>query len=284
MASSKKVSPSSTPEQFRLLWHFIHQRHLAYVHRSGLSSGLPTTPPTDRILREYRFTNLNRELDRGTKELAILYDKVARQYLPFFVLVSRVINLPAAMREYWPALVPRYDPEHMRFLMQRRLDNKEPIRSNAYMMTTHGSDVPWPVFYAESVFYEADQRRAEYCGIHQQPTTCAEYASRLMKLRGVGSFLAGQIVADIKHQVPWLMLASDTNTFALPGPGSKRGARWLSSTDWHTTVIQVRDMANDTLETDEAAYRVDAQDAQNILCEFDKYMRVRSGGTYTRRL
>ena len=46
----------------------------------------------------------------------------------------------------------------------------------------------------------------------------------------------------------------------------------------------VRDWANEILGSMHAAYSLDAQDAQNVLCEFEKYMRVASGGKYNRKL
>jgi hypothetical protein len=259
------------------LAHFIQQRHIAFLWRKRGGDA-----PTDPILRTYRFCNLSRSLDTGTKALWLQYRKVPVRHLPFATLVARCINLPDAVAEYLPACVPEYSADLLVQKMNLRLHSGKSIRGNAYMATTHGQSVPWVDFYAHGVFQQAWDNR-ELLGT---PTrTLQEYCSVLTAQHGIGEFIAGQIIADLKYHLPWMMVLPDLDEFCVPGPGSKRGYALLNSQrTWHETVRIVMQWANAILAEMHAPYSVDAQDAQNILCEFDKYIRVSSGGVYRRKL
>lgn len=284
MSYHHTAAPGTGKDRFHWLVHFVEQRHQAYLYRVGQSH----TPPTDPTICTYRFTNLKRSLDRGTIEIIDWLKGMPRASLPFYVLVARIINKAEILREYEPALSRGYDEYRFLQLMNRRLERHQPIRSNAYMMTTHGAATPWPVFYASGVIANAWRQRYDWMWEGGLPeVTCAAYAERLSRMHGVGSFLAGQIVADLKLLSTALTHAADHETFCAPGPGSKRGVKhldWVDERTWEDKVARVHAIVNATLTNMKARYRVDRQDAQNVLCEFDKYMRVQQGQPYRRRL
>jgi hypothetical protein len=114
--------------------------------------------------------------------------------------------------------------------------------------------------------------------------TLATVHNALTKYIGLGSFLAAQVIADLKYVAP-LRDAADWHTWAASGPGSKRGlnrvyeyavdspmpeARWLDHLqNLHKHIeplVKKADMP-----------RLHAQDLQNCLCEWDKYERTRLG-------
>jgi hypothetical protein len=263
------------------LAHFIQQRHTAYLWRKH---GGPA--PTDDILRMYRFCNLKRTLDAGTIALFKLYRDVPLGALPHVVLVARCVNhadtVHALLSVGAVGSPIGYVAQRAQDVLDARLQLRLPIRSQAYMATTHGHATPWAEFYAHQVWEDAWTNRHI---LNKPAGSLSLYAKRLRKLHGIGSFIGGQIIADLKEHMPWMMQLPDLDDFAVPGPGSKRGAALLNSDlTWHATVIQVRDWANKILASMGASYSVDAQDAQNILCEFEKYMRVVNGGTYKRKL
>jgi hypothetical protein len=98
-------------------------------------------------------------------------------------------------------------------------------------------------------------------------------------LKGSG-FLAAQIIADLKY-TPRLSEAVDWETWCSPGPGSMRGLNRLTGTvltkRWDPG--QFRQAITDLRKiVFQEVMSMDAQDMQNCLCEYDKYVRAKEGG------
>jgi hypothetical protein len=121
--------------------------------------------------------------------------------------------------------------------------------------------------------------------------TLADYADRLVECHGIGTFLAGQNVRYMKLAPP-LDQAPDRDTFVVPGPGSERGlnrlygrpltARWPLPL-FGAAVEAFRARLNEGLAV-AGIEPVDAQDAQNVLCESDKLFRaIEKGGKPSRK-
>jgi hypothetical protein len=118
---------------------------------------------------------------------------------------------------------------------------------------------------------------------HNYPATLAEHANKLMRIEGVSTFMAGQVIADLKNTPAHpLYTASDWWSFALPGPGSRRGMDWLcgekvSEAEWHNGLASLQDkLYND-------GWHLCRQDIQNCLCEYDKWERVSNGTGRSKR-
>jgi hypothetical protein len=95
--------------------------------------------------------------------------------------------------------------------------------------------------------------------------------------------MAGQIIADLKNTYGHpLYVAPDKATWSCPGPGSLRGLGWINhgSNDpiprghYHGMMELIRHEMYDNMGLE---IPMDNQDLQNCLCEFDKYMRVKTG-------
>jgi hypothetical protein len=199
----------------------------------------------------------------------------------FAVTAARCINEPAAWIELG-MLVP-FDPEHCRKVLEaREARNETNFRNAAYKVPIPPNKGDSTIrFLFEDVltplWHDRESLRP------QAGETLAAYSDRLREQYRIGPFLAGQIVADLKH-VPPLESASDWWDFAVPGPGSERGlnrlckrpvnATW-SEPVWLATLLRLRD---ETLAAANIA-PLDAQNTQNIACrEFDKYERAREKG------
>ena len=105
-----------------------------------------------------------------------------------------------------------------------------------------------------------------------------------------GGFMSGQVIADLKFVEP-LRSASDWMSFAVSGPGSRRGlnrilgrplnAPW-SETAWRTAFDRLRAAIAPDLERF-GLRDLSASDLQSCLCETDKMERVRLGEGKPRR-
>lgn len=129
------------------------------------------------------------------------------------------------------------------------------------------------------------------------PTSMEQTAERLNSLRGVGSFISGQVVADLRHvlgatESGWW---ADRMTWAPPGPGSSRGMKYL------TGAASAQDMAGRGNDLSAKQFitalrelvvlaqehpkvgpifrerKLEAHDIQNTLCETSKFIRVKYG-------
>ena len=150
------------------------------------------------------------------------------------------------------------------------------------MIGTQGNAKDKPLFIAENVLQPLWDRRKELRP--RKGMTLEEFARPIIETKNQGTFMVGQIVADIKYADPHLSLASDWHTWTVSGPGSRRGLNRIMGRQldkgWRDE--DFTDMVNSLREQVNAAIppwmpAIHAQDIQNCLCEFDKYERVRLG-------
>lgn len=102
-------------------------------------------------------------------------------------------------------------------------------------------------------------------------------------LVGWGPFMAGQVVADLRH-TRYLWDAPDVGKWAPVGPGSARGLNRLagrpvgqsvSQSQGLEEMLQLQAVVN--ASTAEWVPEIELHDIQNVLCETDKYLRVKAG-------
>jgi 5-hmdU DNA kinase, helical domain len=109
---------------------------------------------------------------------------------------------------------------------------------------------------------------------------------------GLGSFMRGQIVADLKY-VEFLRDVRDWWMWATPGPGSLRGLNivlgrhmmepWGPKGTWLAELIKLSDAIAPELENIGIG-RLHNQDLQNCLCEFFKYTKTARGAGRPRQV
>jgi len=102
---------------------------------------------------------------------------------------------------------------------------------------------------------------------------------------GIGSFLAGQIVADLAH-LPSGRAWPDAATWAPLGPGSARGINRLrgipkdkavTQNDFECLLHELISALRPRIAGIWEDRQLQAMDVQNCLCEFDKYRRLQLG-------
>lgn len=129
------------------------------------------------------------------------------------------------------------------------------------------------------------------------PSSMQETAKNLERLRGVGSFISGQVVADLR----WVLgdvdhgWWADRMTWAPPGPGSSRGMKYLlgiaspadmcgrgkdlSEKQFLPALRDLVDLAqrHPKVKVVFSDRGLEAHDIQNTLCELGKFIRVKYG-------
>lgn len=259
-----------------MLAYWIEEREKI---RHKKEAGVKPPWTEDPILRAYRFCNVHREDDRVTRWITKNWRNLhlTDPYLWHAMLVARFINWPDTLTEMgYPEPWNKRRLEASRKLTARQLRGDK-VFTGAYIVSTNGVHMN-KVTYVLTLF-----ERAWGVGQVPKPKTLEGFYYWLAGIKGIGSFMAAQIIADLKY-TPALLYAPDWKDWCAPGPGSQRGLNRVLGLplvkQWKPDpfIEQLRALRREL--TEQYVPQVDLddlQDLQNCLCEFDKYSRVLHG-------
>lgn len=234
------------------------------------------TPFTrDPILAKYRFCNCRREDDRVTLWIAKNWRHYDDPNVWHAMVVARFINWPPTLEycgypEPWPK-------KRVAFTAKLKEMEKAGARifTGAYIVSTNGATGS----KVDHVLRLFDRAWDELHPAIQKQQTCQGVYAALRCVNGIGSFMAAQVVADLKY-TNQLDDCVDWMDFVAPGPGSQRGlnrilgygvmSQW-NNENFAKALIKLR---QDATKVYSFIGSLHLQDLQNCLCEFDKYERV----------
>lgn len=250
----------------------------------------------DPILQTTRFTNVRRMDDKVSRWLIdwwprwvgsdMSYTRAQLAQLAAAVALGRLVNWPDSLGACYPSRFTYWQPERVRKVLRAQRERGEKVFTGAYIINggKGGNKI-------DTIIAQVDAVR-----------TCAAFdgfinfnsfevmCDNLQDVGGIGSFMAGQMAADLRWFVgdQW----EDRKKWAPMGPGSTRGAAWLVGRDAANPFK--RSEENKFLEVIEALFdagaefpvlskifadrQLEAMDLQNTLCELSKYVRVSLGG------
>lgn len=270
-------------EKLDLLLFWIEERYAIFA-RKELRHEAPWT--TDPILSSYRFCNVHRENDRVTRWIAKYWrDEGGRFHgdpdLWFALVVARLFNNPLTLDWISSDVLP-FEPQKMRTKIYGIRAKSMTVFNAAYIVSTNGHAMDKVDYVIDRLLTPLWKARARLRPSSKD--TLAGWSDLLQEYDGFAGFMAGQVVADLKYVAP-LSNADDWVTFAVSGPGSRRGlnrmvgnaleAGWKEKV-WKSTLLELLERVNGRLPS--FIPRLHAQDMQNCLCEFDKYCRALDGG------
>lgn len=265
---------------------FIQERERIRVLRT---SGKPWPWTEDDILQDYRFTNIHREDDTVSQH----YQKVVRNRYMEDPLV-----LPATVAYRWFNRPSSCDA----LFSGNRSVFENYIASRNYRILEESIKTLSPPYVTGSYIINGKPGLPKELGVLcyiddwckkewynqwmnwlENPPLLSE-VSDWISAEGLGSFMKGQIVADLKY-VPFMQKAKDWWNWATPGPGSLKGLNIVLDRDmnapwpkgeWLVQLMRLNDMVTPKLEK-AGIGRLHNQDLQNCLCEFSKYTKVARG-------
>lgn len=256
--------------------------------RTLKEAGFPKPWTKDPLLQQYSFTNVHREHDKQSRLIAKGWRKpyAKEPDLWFAMFVARLVN-------WWPTLtelkfpVP-WDPKEFTSVLNAQASAGVKVFSGAYIinqMIKGGTGMPKGEYLAQFVLDPLWAAREKLRP--RKGDTLEAICERFIQFKGVGGFIAAQVIADLKYVKP-LSEASDWGTWAASGPGSRRGLNLALGRErdtgweegaWLAALQDLRVQFN--IKVAVASLQVHAQDMQNVLCEWGgKYKRGYSRTRY----
>lgn len=289
------------PERIGEWAYWIVERERMRVKRAT-GSGHPYSK--DPVMAGTRWCNVRRMDDKVSQWLMMKWYPAAsvaedlRRLRPEQIvaaaLAARMINRPETLYEITDGKrFSKFNYERFRAAMYDVKVRGESVFTNAYIING-ASGGPKIEQVLNAIQQCVDSYRVHrYLDIYSMRAT----AEALHKLPGVGSFIAGQVVADLR----WVLNGydgfwKDRMLWAPPGPGSSKGMKYLLG------LATVEDMAGRGQDMRSAQFlkylpalielaqlhpkvgpvfedrKLEAHDIQNTLCELSKYVRVKHGG------
>lgn len=264
-------------------FYWINERHSIYQKRR---LGQPWPWTQDRILQEYRFCNVFRELDTVTQWVAQAVRPIRHaDHLWHMLLTARFINWPDTLAEimqkgaWYPA--GEYHWQTIANVMHARAARGEQVWTNAYTVSTNGVKRNKPDYICDHVLGGAWAKRDTLAAAAH--TTLEDFCKAAQQVDGIGGFMAYEVACDLRWCPGWLNTAADIHTWANPGPGAKRGLNRIFGRplDKGMTVEQANvemryllDMS--LLFLGDHVPVLEMRDIEHSLCETDKYLRVQN--------
>lgn len=263
--------------------------------RKNRERGGPPPWTTDPILARHRFCNVYREHDRVTKwvarnvrapgEWTFQTDQDFLQWIALARLINEPPTLEALINEgLFRSPIPWKEIAYVVRKLQE--DPKRRVFGNAYMVPSR-NDADTQVFGDGKIAFIC--RVCSSLKMPEDTSTRQAFHADLESQYGMGSFLAGQVVADAARTT-LLRGATDGQTWAPVGPGAMRGMQIYLHERYQTPVNLYGSISKGRyLEIGKEIMSLlprrmveelglDMHDvASNIMCESSKYWQLKNG-------
>jgi len=267
IAEVKKLTP------LEIFDYWVSERQEIYLKRLNAVSK-PWTD--DEILMKFKFCNVLRINDRVSQWLLENWYQPNFDHanMPTAVTLARQLNNTESLADV--GFPKKWSPAAVQKILDKRVVNGLKNFAAAYMITgTLGGTKIEQVVHKVVTPIHAD--RSKLIDRSSMKTTW----ENLLPYAGFSSFIAGQVVADLRWtvDVEW----PDKDEWAPMGPGSKRGMNRIlgrklgapiSKGEFQKELAKLIDRVRSSrnwLQLPEAI------DVQNCLCETDKYLRTLNG-------
>lgn len=269
-------------------FNFMVERHNIYL--LSKVEKLPKPWTQDKILQNYKFCNVYRELDSVTiwsKEH--IRDRWSKcPYLWFALCVLRRINWPETLEDLDDLLI-YWDPAEAEAILNYRKDNKKKIYNGSYMLTTGGKAVPKNYHTCFNILNQLWEKRFEITKRLRECQTLQE-AFEIFRAGHVGfsDFIAYEVVTDLRH-TSYLKNATDIYTWANAGPGAIRGLNRITGRKITSKINSLQAckemqylLQESELYLPDHMPRLEMREIEHTLCEFDKYERIKTDKSFLR--
>lgn len=269
-------------------FYFISERESIRQRRAA---GLPPPWTNDEILAKHRFTNVRREQDAVT----IWIRKNIREpfadhpLLWWMCCAARQFNLPESLEELisagaWPNNLS-FQPAQMTEVLEGRRARKARWHTGVYILPPPSRRSEWGTWtkarYLSEVVLGRLWEDRELLTPRIGSTLKTTY-DVIIPYRGWGDFLIFQAITDMAHCENLLAHASDRNTWAVAGPGTRRGLNRIFERPVNliipkTQILFELRLLRRITERKLGDNAIELADVCSCLCEVDKLCRLREG-------
>ena len=279
-------------ENQKLLIYWIIERNKI---RQSKDCGNPAPWSKDPIFQATYFTNVNREEDKVTKWIRTNwtyptfkddFEEICSSYESYTlaIMAARLFNLPSTLAEIRQPIDGEEDLwlDNLGDVLYHLKEKGQTIWNGAYIVSTNGKKI------SKAEYCVGLLRKAKPQLSNMRFTSLAETHKQLMKVEGLASFLAAQIVADLKNTADHpLYEAEDWWDFSAYGPGSLRGLSWfwgnkITPATYDSAIQDAMGILQWELP-EQILSILCMQNLQNCFCEFDKYMRILNNSGRSKR-
>ena len=251
--------------------YWITERDYIRELRAG---GVDKPWSKDPVFQKTYFCNVHREDDKVTRWIRERYNPWCddAMFIPN-IMLARLVNRIESLNK-----LGYMEREFNEDLFRLAEYQTSPFWGAAYVVTTHGRKMTKIDYACEilDVAFKHPPKLVKY-------STLKDAHESIMDYEGFASFMAAQVIADLKntpgHQ---LAEAEDWDTWSAPGPGSARGLKWIFGEHYMARRYSIL-ISKLWGEVEDRVPKMCMQDLQNCLCEFDKYMRVKTGTGRSKR-
>lgn len=263
------------------LVYCMNERHRIWLRKEG---GEPKPWTKDIIFQQYKFTNVFRQLDKGTVVLRKMLEGQKDPVLILFNIIwYRYFNWYQHAEEL--GFVTDYI-QLEQFIKAKARDCKK-IFTGAWMTTGVAYEDKY-VSYLRAAKEAWDRRELLYYFVSYS-TTIEAVCNELLSLYMVGKFLAYELACDLRF-TKLLNKATDKLTWANLGPGAQRGLKRLGLPHKNqkeglaSMQILYQQLVNDHVSYQilNAPWPFELREVEHSLCEFDKYQRTKNGEGHPR--
>ncbi len=142
------------------------------------------------------------------------------------MVMARLVNWPETMAELTP--LP-WNPQKFLKVLQGRKKAKKQVFNSAYIVSTNGRAMDKAEYLAQHVLHPLWEERRRFHATSMDLGTLEELYAELRDFQGLGSFMAAQVVADVKFtpryaeapESSFSILTEPTHWRPLPAPPSE---------------------------------------------------------------
>lgn len=260
---------------------WINERHQIYVHKKAER---PWPWTRDKILQEYKFTNVFRELDAETIRFHERIDDL--DLMPadklYSMIMFRAFNLASTYDLLTRGKTTHNRPAKMKRILHLNADRGKKIFTGAYIITNAGRTEPKIDLVCDALGVQWRGRRKIWEEMMADGTM--EGCTKILSAYPMqGMFTAYEVICDMRYQPGMLDKAPDRKKWANLGPGARRGINRIVGDNAQKNVFKGAgpyiEFMQEMLKTS-PKYRgkhvppLEMREIEHSLCEFDKWMRV----------